>query len=72
MAVKLKRLVGEGGAGMDDSSGADNLYDVLKGLVSHQDDVITQFNSLRASVVAGAAFPIVVTAVALTAKVTAE
>lgn len=32
MAVTLKRLVGEAGAGIDESHGSDRLYDVLKEL----------------------------------------
>jgi len=48
MAVTLKRLVGNAGAGLDESHGTDNLYDVLKGLVDFQADVVTQFNQLKA------------------------
>ena len=48
MAVKLKRLVGEAGAGLDESHGTDNLYDVLKALADAQNDLVTQFNQFRA------------------------
>lgn len=48
MAVKLKRLMGEAGAGLDESHGFDVLYDVLKGLVETQGDLVAQFNQLKA------------------------
>jgi len=48
MAVTLKRLVGQGGAGMDDSMGHDNVYDVLKGLVDAHQQTVAQFNQLKA------------------------
>lgn len=48
MAVVLKRLVGNAGAGQDESHGTDRLYDVLKGLVDFQTDVVAQFNQLKA------------------------
>lgn len=48
MTVKLKRLVGEAGAGLDSSVlGADRLYDVLKALVDSHVDLVTQFNQFR-------------------------
>ncbi len=47
MAVTLKRYIGEGGAGLDDSIGFDNLYDVLKALAETQNDLLAQFNQLR-------------------------
>jgi hypothetical protein len=47
MAVKLKRLVGNAGAGLDESMGFDTLYDVLKAMVEAQNDLIAQFNQLR-------------------------
>jgi len=48
MAVTLKKYVGDGGAGLDDSMGFDNLYDVLKALADAQNDLVTQFNQFRA------------------------
>jgi len=48
MAVKLKRLLGNAGAGMDESHGADVLYDVLKAVVTTQNDLVAQLNQLRA------------------------
>ncbi len=48
MAVKLKKLLGEAGAGMDESNGQDRLYDVLKALVTQANDQAAQFNTLKA------------------------
>ena len=48
MAVTLKRLVGDGGAGIDDSMGFDTLYDVIKALADAQNDLVIQFNQLKA------------------------
>lgn len=48
MAVKLKRLVGNAGAGIDESHGTDRLYDVLKAMVTTQNDLVAQFNQLKA------------------------
>lgn len=47
MAVKLKRLVGVGGAGVDESHGTDNLYAVLSAIVTTQNSLVAQFNQLR-------------------------
>lgn len=47
MAVTLKRLVGNAGAGMDESHGSDRLYDVLKALTDTQNDLVAQFNQFR-------------------------
>lgn len=48
MAVKLKRLVGNAGAGIDESHGTDRLYDVLAAMVATQNDLVAQFNQLKA------------------------
>jgi len=48
MAVKLKRLVGNAGAGIDESHGTDRLYDVLVAMVATQNDLVAQFNQLKA------------------------
>ncbi|NNL18785.1 MAG: hypothetical protein HKP37_08615 [Boseongicola sp.] len=44
----LKKLVGDAGAGIDDSQGFDNLYDVLKALAETQNALVAQFNQLLA------------------------
>jgi hypothetical protein len=73
MTVKLKRLVGEAGAGLDSSVlGADRLYDVLNALVDSHVDLVTQFNQLKADVLAASAFPITTTATSLVKKVELE
>lgn len=69
MAVTLKKLVGEGGAGLDDSMGFDNLYDVLKALADSQNDLVTQFNQFRADYNAST---VPTTATDLTSAVTVE
>lgn len=69
MSVVLKRLVGEGGAGIDDSMGFDNLYDVLKALVDAHTDLVAQFNQFRTDYNATTT---PTTATALTVGVTAE
>ena len=46
MAVKLKKLMGDAGAGIDESHGSDRLYDVLLAMVTAQNDLIAQFNQL--------------------------
>jgi len=69
MAVVLKRLMGEGGAGLDSSNGLDNLWAVLNALVAAHQAEVTQFNQLLADVIA---HPVATTAAALTSKVTAE
>jgi hypothetical protein len=48
MAVTLKKFLGDGGAGLDDSMGFDNLYDVIKALADAQNNLVTQFNQLKA------------------------
>jgi hypothetical protein len=71
MAVTLKRLIGEGGAGLDDSMGFSNLYDVLKALAQSQADLVTQFNQFRTDY--NATIPVQpTTAAALTTAVTVE
>lgn len=47
MAVTLKRYMGSGGAGLDESHGLDNLHDVLKAMADTQNDLVAQFNQLR-------------------------
>lgn len=47
MSVTLKRLVGNAGAGADDSHGTDTLYAVLAAIVTTQNDLIAQFNTLK-------------------------
>lgn len=47
MSVTLKKLVGEAGAGIDESNGSDRLYDVLKALVDSHLQLVAQFNQLR-------------------------
>ena len=51
MAVTLKRLVGNAGAGSDESHGTDTLYDVLKALTDTQNDMAAQVNQIIADVV---------------------
>jgi len=73
MSVTLKKLIGEAGAGIDDSMGFHNLYDVLKALVQTQNDLVTQFNQLRIDYNAEtAADHTDTTATAVTAGVTVE
>ena len=48
MAVKLKKLMGEAGAGIDESHGTDRLYDVLEALVDAQNAMVTSHNQLLA------------------------
>jgi len=46
MAATLKRSLGNAGAFVnDDSNGADTLYDVLKGLATAQNALISAFNT---------------------------
>jgi hypothetical protein len=47
MAKTLKKLLGEAGAGLDDSIGIDTLYDIVKALAETQNDLVAQFNQLR-------------------------
>ena len=51
----LKRLLGEGGAGIDDSMGFDNLYDVLKALAESAGDVINAYQATIATATIGGA-----------------
>lgn len=63
MAVKLKRLLGDGGAGIDQShSGEDRLYTVLEAVVNTQNSLVEEFAQFRADVLAAGAFPITTTA----------
>lgn len=73
MAKTLKKLMGEAGAGLGDSMGFDNLYDILKALADTQNDLVTQFNQLRTDYNAEtAADHTDTTATAVTAGVTVE
>lgn len=73
MAATLKKLLGEAGAGIDDSIGIDRLYDVVKELATVQNDLVAQFNQLRADYNAEtAADHTDTTATAVTAGVTIE
>jgi hypothetical protein len=44
MAATLKRLVGEAGAGQDESHGSDRVYDVLKELAVTQNALVAALN----------------------------
>lgn len=45
----LKKFVGEGGAGLDDSMGGhSNLYEALKAIAETLNDLVAQFNQLKA------------------------
>ncbi len=46
MAVVLKRLMGEAGAGLDESSGKDTLLDVLTQLVTEHNALVASHNQL--------------------------
>ena len=46
MAATLKKYLGQGGAGLDDLSGNDNLYDVLKELATVQNALVAALNQL--------------------------
>lgn len=52
MAVKLKRLVSEAGAGEDKSFGVSDdhpdRFTLLKAIVDTQNDLVAQFNQLKA------------------------
>jgi len=48
MTVKLKKLLGDGGAGIDESHGTDRLYQVLEAMVTQLNNQATQFNQLLA------------------------
>lgn len=44
----VKRFIGEAGAGLDDSTGEDNIYDVVAALATQLNSLTTQFNQLLA------------------------
>lgn len=47
MTVKLKKLLGDGGAGMDKSSGSlDTLYNLLEAVVVQLNTLTAQYNQL--------------------------
>jgi hypothetical protein len=46
MTTTLKQLLGDAGAGIDESHGSDRLYDVLVAIVTAQNDLVAQFNQL--------------------------
>jgi hypothetical protein len=48
MSVTLKKLLGEGSAGLDESMGFDTLYDVLKQVITELNALQVQYNQLRA------------------------
>lgn len=72
MAVTLKKLVGEAGAGIDESHGSDTLYDVLKALVTAQNALIVSLNQLITDYNANTNIVDDTTATAVTAGVTIE
>jgi len=75
MTVKLKKLLGDGGAGIDESHGSDRLYQVLEAVVNTQNALVTNFNALRADYAAETNADHTVTgtsAVAVTAGVEVE
>ncbi|MHA1572424.1 MAG: hypothetical protein ACTSX8_00365 [Alphaproteobacteria bacterium] len=45
-AVALKKLIGEAGAGLDSSSGKDNLLDVLTQLITEHNALVVSHNQL--------------------------
>jgi len=48
MAIKyLKKLLGDGLAGLDKSHGTDRLYEFLAALTTQVNDLTAQFNQLR-------------------------
>ena len=44
----IKRFMGEGGAGLDDSTGEDNLYDVVHAMADQLNALTSQYNQLLA------------------------
>jgi len=44
----VKRFIGEGGAGLDDSNGSDNLYDVVHAMADQLNAMTVQFNQFLA------------------------
>lgn len=49
MTAILKKLMGEAGAGLDDSTGKDNLYDVLKALAEGAGQSLTAYQATIAT-----------------------
>lgn len=47
MSVTLKKLLGEGGSGLDESMGFDTLYDLLKQAITELQTLQAQYNQLR-------------------------
>ncbi len=43
--TKLKALLGDGGAGIDESHGSDRLYAVLEALITQVEDMSSKFNT---------------------------
>ena len=48
---KLKKLLGEAGAGLDGSNGQDRLYDVLKEIVTEMNALLPQYEFLRSAMI---------------------
>jgi hypothetical protein len=46
--TKLKKLLGDAGAGIDASHGTNRLLDVLTALVDSHTELVAQFNQLKA------------------------
>jgi len=47
MTTKIKKSIGEAGAGIDQSHGEDTLYDAIKALATDLQAVIVSLNQLR-------------------------
>jgi hypothetical protein len=72
-AVTLKKLLGDGGAGLDDSMGIDTLRAVLVKLITEHKNIMTQFNQLRTDYNAEtAAAHTATTATAVSSSITVE
>lgn len=70
MATKtLKKMLGDGGAGLDKSHGTDPVYEVLGAIIDQLNDLTTQFNQLRADYNAAT---VPTTATAVTPRVVKE
>jgi hypothetical protein len=69
MTTKLKQKTGEGLAYMDQSSGHDDMYDLLAAMIGQMNDQADQFNQLRTDFLA---IPAATTATAVTKDVEAE
>lgn len=52
MTAYLKKLLGDGLAGLDKSHGTDRLYDLLAALVAQTNDLTDQFNQMRSDQIA--------------------